>query len=600
MPWLMLLAAAFAAPPEGREIDFDEVVLGEDHGCGRRGASVFCWGNNDRGQLGDGTTRSSRFPGLVEGVDNAVALVAGDYHTCAITRQRELMCWGDNQAGQLGTGIGTASTEPARVKNLGSVLTVAAGASHTCALSTSGTLSCWGSNLYSQLGISGVRSTGTPMPVPDVPQSLGVAAGYGHTCVAPNTGGVVCWGDASKGQLGRSVSDPSEPQGAGPVDAELPPVRALAARRHHTCAMHADGVTCWGTRPDKPSEQASPEVTVAQRGLVALSLGWGHGCALAGNQQVTCFGDDAVGQLGGRLGKKVVTGAYGLKDAVAIAAGRGESCAARGRDKRTVCWGSYTKEEVLAARQEQAAPPSAPPTPKRRELHTDVRMTLAAEEILTDRGPQVRLTITTLDDTPCANTRLDITLRDQKKRLTKLDVGDPFLPKGDCINTPGPAVGIWEFPRDTHGRMDVSLRHKKKEDYYQIYFRKDKLDIIALQSTYTAWPEPRLYWRVPPGSLAISCTDHLSAPLCERRSRDGLPTCRDVLRDPLITSAPSLDAKRFASEWFSSDPGATLISPDFGHDRIQALITNTHLDGSGCLDIEVRTWKGEVWRNVPR
>src|SRR5262245_21766007 len=94
--------------------------------------TVACWGRNDKGQLGDGTTTNTENPVDVAGVGNAVAVSAGGRHACALLDDATLHCWGDNGFGQLGDG------------SLTGVLAVSAGRDHTCALLSGGTVKCFG------------------------------------------------------------------------------------------------------------------------------------------------------------------------------------------------------------------------------------------------------------------------------------------------------------------------------------------------------------------------------------------------------------------------------------------------------------------------
>lgn len=596
-----LSSTAWAAPPRGQTPDlaFEEVVLGENHGCGRtKDGQVACWGRNDRGQLGDGTYNDSAFPRGVEGIGDAVGLTAGAAHTCALRRDRSIACWGDNQAGQIGAGDQETQPFPVPVEAIGGVLSVAAGTSHTCAVGLDGRVSCWGDNLYRQLGVDDLRRAPRPVPVVVVPPAVDVAAGYAHSCAATREGQVWCWGDATHHATGRPPPGGGKPLGAMPVDAPLPSIRAVEARGHLSCALHAEGVHCWGATPVEQAEGGGrpPELWVKQSGLVQLSVGWGHGCALNPRGDVTCFGDNRFGQLGHIAAPRpVVVGAYGVRDATWVGAGNGETCAARGPSERTVCWGSYTDDEKARAKLEtQELPPEEEPA--RYKAPRGTELDIAIVEAAKKTGNHLQIEVRTLDMQTCANSQLDVQT-ELKKHSLKLTVGDPYLPGGDCIAKPGPAVTRVDLPADFKGRLDLTVRYEKQEDLYQVFIRDDKVEAIPMLSTFSRWPEPRRVHRIPEGSLAVTCIDHLEQAVCQRRLRDGLPTCKDVLETPMVRDAPPLKKEAWANDFFTADPRATYISPDFEHDRYRELFEKTFRDGSACLDLRVRTWNGEIWSN---
>lgn len=142
------------------------IAAGAWHTCALgKDRTVECWGRNDSGQLGNGTTTSSPSPTAtqVAGLTDVKAIAAGGSHTCAIRKDRTVVCWGDNQSGQLGDGTLTSSTTPVPVSNLTGVVGIAAGGSHTCAVRKDRTVVCWGSNSAGQLGTG--DNTSSPVPV---------------------------------------------------------------------------------------------------------------------------------------------------------------------------------------------------------------------------------------------------------------------------------------------------------------------------------------------------------------------------------------------------------------------------------------------------
>jgi alpha-tubulin suppressor-like RCC1 family protein len=182
------------------------LAAGSDHNCALTTAGgLKCWGGNHQGQLGDGTTTDRNAPVDVTGLTAGVAAVAtGSNHTCALTTAGGLKCWGRNDFGQLGDGTTTNRSTPVDVTGLtAGVTAVAAGYFHTCAITNAGGLKCWGWNLSGQLGDGTTTSRSTPVDVTGLTAGVVALAGGGeHTCALTTAGGLKCWGSNRFGQLG--------------------------------------------------------------------------------------------------------------------------------------------------------------------------------------------------------------------------------------------------------------------------------------------------------------------------------------------------------------------------------------------------------------
>jgi alpha-tubulin suppressor-like RCC1 family protein len=141
------------------------VAASHDHTCGIKAAdaSLWCWGSNRNGQLGDGTTTDRVAPVQVSGGSAWTAVAVGSSHTCGIkAADASLWCWGSNRNGQLGDGTRTKRVERVQVSGGGVWADVIAGLVHTCAVqSGNASLWCWGSNDSGQLGNGIVLSTPT-------------------------------------------------------------------------------------------------------------------------------------------------------------------------------------------------------------------------------------------------------------------------------------------------------------------------------------------------------------------------------------------------------------------------------------------------------
>lgn len=157
--------------------DIVQVETGLSHNCARRlEGEALCWGSNEFGQIGDGTDASTgvdarHSPVPVTSLTNAIDIAAGSGHTCAIRDGGQVLCWGKNDLGQLGNGTTTPSNVPVEVPGLDDAVQVSVGlGEHACALRRSGELVCWGRNDFGQLG-DGTSGIGEYRPTPS-PVSL--------------------------------------------------------------------------------------------------------------------------------------------------------------------------------------------------------------------------------------------------------------------------------------------------------------------------------------------------------------------------------------------------------------------------------------------
>ncbi|WP_236515039.1 hypothetical protein [Sandaracinus amylolyticus] len=229
--------------------DAVQVAAGDDHTCARRaGGRIACWGRNDDGQLGNGSIGGDRSsPGDVEGVTDARELAAGGAHTCAVLQSGSITCWGENARGQLGDGTTMRRPSASAVAGITDARMIALGAESSCALRADATVWCWGANSSQQLGDGTTTDRTAPTLVRDVPSARAIACGDQHACLVTTGSTVTCWGANASGQLGDGTISGGAPRATG----TLLDAVAIAAGRSHTCAVRDEGsAKCWGSGAD--------------------------------------------------------------------------------------------------------------------------------------------------------------------------------------------------------------------------------------------------------------------------------------------------------------------------------------------------------------
>ena len=289
---------------------------------------VYCWGNNNRGQLGNNSDESSDQPEKIDvsGVlndKNIKMLSVGEYHNCVLDAENKIYCWGDNGRGQLGNGQIVSSKVPVEVNMNGdlngkTVKTVKCGTEHTCALDTEGTVYCWGANNDKQLG----DNTGTDKLYPtkvytDVAlkdkKIVNIDTGRDHTCAVDENSKIYCWGANMKGQVGVGYTSANY----NPVAVDMTGVlkdkniSEISCGYNSSCVLDENGKAyCWGEVPGNGVDEESPvpvevlsDGALSEKVLVSISVGYDHVCGLDTEGDTYCWGSNKTGQLGsGYLG----------------------------------------------------------------------------------------------------------------------------------------------------------------------------------------------------------------------------------------------------------------------------------------------------------
>ncbi|MDM8548225.1 hypothetical protein QUF61_17175 [Candidatus Venteria ishoeyi] len=260
-----------------------------------------CWGANWAGQLGYDTgtaNENSQTPMDIMGLDaNVTAFSAGDKSTCAILDTGTLKCWGGNNYGMLGNGTTENSTTPTDVIGLSSgVVAVNVGEYNACAIINDGALKCWGSNAYGALG-NGIE-TNTPEtstftePVDVVGLNnkvVEVSVGYGYVCALLDNNAIKCWGRNDRGQLGNGTNiDSLIPTNVIGLDNNI---KSISAGFGTACVVLNNGeIKCWGAHLDSHTPVDMPVNGTAY----SVAVGRGHICSLLETGNITCWWPEAL------------------------------------------------------------------------------------------------------------------------------------------------------------------------------------------------------------------------------------------------------------------------------------------------------------------
>jgi alpha-tubulin suppressor-like RCC1 family protein len=336
----------------------EPVSSGASHACAlQAGGTVLCWGNNQNGQIGDGTTTTRIISATVTELTDAVAISTGGPHTCALKAGGSVVCWGYNNLGQLGDGTTADKSTPVAVTGLTNAVAINTGPYHTCAIKVNGNVACWGDNRYGQLGDTTQVNRTTSVIVTGLSEAVSLAMGLDHTCAAKTNGTVVCWGRNIQGQLGNGTTTDSTVTVAV---TGLTDVVALSANIFSTCALKMGGsIVCWGLNADGElgnGTTATSTITVNVTGLtdaVALSGSkdvnrGGHSCAIKTSGSVVCWGDNFNAQLGSGSSGSYMTSASpvaGLTSTAAISAGWYHTCALK-TNGAVACWGNNSFGQI--------------------------------------------------------------------------------------------------------------------------------------------------------------------------------------------------------------------------------------------------------------
>ena len=314
--------------------------------------SLYCWGYNGNGTVGDGTTTARSSPVLVGGAGNFSQVATGYAHSCALTTAGVAYCWGRNNSGELGDGTQTDRLVPTAVVGGLTFTSIDVGYNHSCGIAESGVAYCWGGNTVGQLG-NGLTggSSNTPAAVAGGLTFTMVRAGYFHSCAIQSvTGFAFCWGSNWMGQIGANstadfLTTPTAVAGGQAFT-------QIDVGGYHSCGTTSTRTYCWGwngygqlgatasgTCGTQTCSRAPVGLNPSLR-FVGVSVGINHSCAIESTGDIHCWGSNSNGQIGDGTtvnqpqAKKIITN--GFKN---VLAGGSFTCGVA-LDNRAFCWGS--------------------------------------------------------------------------------------------------------------------------------------------------------------------------------------------------------------------------------------------------------------------
>ena len=349
------------APRPGRPPVPPQLSLGLAHGCARmKDGTAWCWGYNSEGQLGDGTKDDSNTSMVaVRHLEEVEQVVAGFYASCARRRDGSVWCWGGNPHGELGDGTTQARERPVRVVGVSQATDIALGTDFGCALRGDQKVMCWGSDWEVVPSSNPNRRYGEPITAQLIAKLTDVVeleSGLEHICALRSDGSMWCWGSNTSGQLGTGTTILRRSCSRGPLEEWVSPaavaeprpvpgikrvVKQMALSSDRTCALLSNS-SIWCSTDPRNSGKNTPAVSLV--GAKQIAVYWpsqrGHVCGIFFDGRLHCEGNNDRGQLGtGTLGPpgEIVLGTAAVDDVVEVRSGKFMTCV-RNAQNKIYCW----------------------------------------------------------------------------------------------------------------------------------------------------------------------------------------------------------------------------------------------------------------------
>ena len=367
----------------GTDTDWSSMATGQAHTCAlKTNNKLYCWGNNSHGQIGNGTIINETTPFLVRANNGAIAdwsaVATGHQHTCAIAlSDKSLWCWGNNETGQLGINSTAHQSRPIKINHATSWLLITAGESHSCAVNKDDIVHCWGFNDHGQLANGYSTSTERPRTFDTSPNWSSIATGYHHSCglkgsAAPYT--LWCGGFNNYGQIG--IASTSNQATLVQIRANNGTIitgwQSLSVGPNHSCAVAINGANrslfCWGNNnrgqladsvtlgnvPQHWWPNSTTQIVVGMEDWSMVAAGTNNSCGIKGVNELWCWGDNSAGQIANGtinlpsdppFAPTKINGSWLTVSVGGAESGGGHICAIK-TDGTLWCWGNNDKSQL--------------------------------------------------------------------------------------------------------------------------------------------------------------------------------------------------------------------------------------------------------------
>lgn len=333
-----------------------KVSMGQLGGClVTYSNDLYCWGAGTNGQNGDGSPLNRLMPVKVPFFSGNVVDVGRDLaHACAVRNDATVWCWGDDSQGQLGNGAGGSSNTPVQVTSVTNAIAVEVYNNTSCALIANGTIRCWGNNDHSKIGNAlAPNPAQTAYFVAAIDDAVDVAVGYDHVCAVEGSGTAYCWGNDASGQLGNGGGGN---QGVPGQVINVGNFKQISAGLYYTCGATANGgLRCWGGNDHGQlgdgtiMQRQSPTTVATLSGVVDVEAGAATACARLLDNSLRCWGLGSAWTLGNGTEEDALlpTSVATLGNNVAmVSIGVCEACSVT-LDTTLFCWGGANEDGAM-------------------------------------------------------------------------------------------------------------------------------------------------------------------------------------------------------------------------------------------------------------